>query len=340
MRFGLLAYTLQGRDVNLDISRVVGYRQFCNKLWNAVKFALTYLGDFVPRSDIYETLINLKLSKRDKFILSRLNTTIKDSNAQMASYNFAGVTTSLYSFFLYDLCDVYLELIKPIIGFGNNDVDAETKYAAQATLFTCLEQYLRLAHPLMPFVTEELWQRLPNLSSLTTVPSIMISRYPEEVAAWSSPAAEADTKLILDAIHAARSLRVDYRIPNNVKAQFSFTSDSEEVKTIFAEQGDDFCTLAKAGSIELLEGDLPKGWSIKVISERLSILVNLSGLVDVEAELIRLGKEVTRYFFKFHIEISFIFGSFLLEYLNKYKHISVRSMLLDMRKKFPSKSEL
>lgn len=294
LRFGLLAYTVQGRDVNLDLARVVGYRQFCNKLWNAVKFALTYLSDFEPSSSMYDTILACG-TKRDLFILSRLNSTIRDANIHLESYSFAAVTSSLHSFFLYDLCDVYLELIKPIVNPAEGvTVDASIRYAAQATLYTCLEQYLRLAHPFMPFVTEELWQRLPNLCSLTTVPSIMISRYPEAVDAWSNPQAEEDMKLVLDAIHSARSLRADYHVPNSTNAEFCFSTDSEEIKTAFLVHGDDFCTLAKASSILYYEGDLPKGWSIKVLSDKLSILVNLSGLIDVDAEVSRLQKEVIR----------------------------------------------
>lgn len=293
LRFGLLAYTLQGRDVNLDLARVVGYRQFCNKLWNAVRFALTYISDFTPSTSMYDAILACG-SKRDLFVLSKLNGAIKEANDHMESYSFASVTTALHSFFLYDLCDVYLELIKPIVANGDAEVDVEVKYAAQATLYTCLEHYLRLAHPLMPFVTEELWQRLPNLTSLTSVPSIMISRYPEAVEAWTNLTAEEDMKMAMEAIRAARSLRADYRIPNSTKAEFCYATESEDVRRVFEAHGSDFGTLAKADGITYFEGDLPKGWSIKVINEKLSVLINLTGLVDVEAEVSRMNKEVTR----------------------------------------------
>jgi valyl-tRNA synthetase len=164
LRFGLLAYTVQGRDVNLDIKRVVGYRQFCNKLWNAVRFALTYITSdaFVPAPAMVASLAGHEgLSPRDKYILSRLNETVSECNKQMEAYSFGAVTSALHSFFLYDFCDLYLELCKPVV--SSSAPDGPAKSAAQMTLFTCLEHFLRLAHPLMPFVTEELWQRLPNL---------------------------------------------------------------------------------------------------------------------------------------------------------------------------------
>jgi len=99
--------------VNLDIKRVVGYRQFCNKLWNAVRFAITYVADFKPTKTIHEELpAHPAVSKRDLFILSRLNATIIECNHQIEEYTFGGATSALHSFFLYDVCDLYLELLK------------------------------------------------------------------------------------------------------------------------------------------------------------------------------------------------------------------------------------
>ena len=104
MRFGLLAYTSQGRDINLDIKRVVGYRQFCNKLWNAVRFALTYVTDFTPTPTIHiDILKSPYISKRDLFILSKLNSTIQECNLHIKEYSFGAVASSLHSFFLYEV---------------------------------------------------------------------------------------------------------------------------------------------------------------------------------------------------------------------------------------------
>eukprot|EP01038_Epipyxis_sp_PR26KG_P012499 gene12499-16767_t len=162
LRFGLLAYTVQGRDVNLDIKRVVGYRQFCNKLWNAFKFAITYITEFIPTPTIHlEIASNPLASKRDLYILSRLNATIKECNLTIEGYLFGATTNALYSFFLYEVCDIYLEIIKPTF-YNKSEENAGHRHVTQATLFTVLEQFLRLTHPMMPFVTEELWQRLPN----------------------------------------------------------------------------------------------------------------------------------------------------------------------------------
>ncbi|CAM9956367.1 unnamed protein product, partial [Hapterophycus canaliculatus] len=118
LRFGLLAYTVQGRDVNLDIARVVGYRNFCNKLWNAVRFALNYLTDVSPPLDLASELAASldSAAPRDRWILSRLNVAVSDCNRCLNEYKFGDATQVAYSFWLYDLCDTYLELIKPVVG--------------------------------------------------------------------------------------------------------------------------------------------------------------------------------------------------------------------------------
>lgn len=123
MRFALCAYTAQGKNINLDVMRVVGYRRFCNKLWNATKFAMNCLGDFDSRSNskYYQNLLNsssaeyTNMNSMNKWILSKMAKAIQDCNSGMADYDFPKVTTSIYSFWLYELCDVYLEAIKPIV---------------------------------------------------------------------------------------------------------------------------------------------------------------------------------------------------------------------------------
>ena len=306
LRFGLLAYTIQGRDVNLDIKRVVGYRQFCNKLWNAVRFALVYVDTFTPTPTMAVEIPSLPgVRARDLAVLSALNRTIITCNTNMASYTFGLVAQALHSFFLYDFCDVYLELVKPVVALPSEDgppaedieVNKQKKFAAQSTLYTCLETFLRLLHPLMPFVTEELWQRLPNRTALTTVPSIMIAQYPQEVPSWDNSAAEASLEAVKSCVHAGRSLRSDYKIANHVKANFYYRTDSAEVQAQLGSQEEDFLTLAKGGMFKFLGADSPnpnKNMSIKVVSETLSLLVDLTGLIDIDAELARLKKDQER----------------------------------------------
>jgi valyl-tRNA synthetase len=175
----------------------------------------------------------------------------------------------------------------------------------------------RLLHPLMPFVTEELWQRLPSIQSkypdvTDRALTIMLAPYPETSATasgsthasaivpsdWANTGAESDTALVLEAVHAARSFRVDYKVANHVKCEFKYLTDSSDVSRAVEEQNDDFITLARAESLVPLEasaaGAVPKGWSLKVVNDKLSVLMNLTGIVDAVAELARLRKEATR----------------------------------------------
>lgn len=290
LRFGLLAYTQQGRDINLDINRLVGYRNFCNKLWNAIRFAMTNLeGGFTAADNMAETVLsNPAISKRDRYILSRLNYAISVCNKSFEAYEFGELTNALYNFWLYDLCDVYLELTKPVM----SGTDEAAKLAAQQTLYVCLEYGLRLLHPIMPFVTEELWQRLPGKRS---TPSITIAPYPLAVDEWANPEVEADMELVKEVIHAARSVRAEYGLVNSVRPQFFVKCADNEVKTTMEAQLDDFGTLSKAGESKcLVDEEPPKGCAMHSVNDKIQIYVLLAGLVDFANEISKLEKKLTK----------------------------------------------
>lgn len=290
LRFGLLSYLQQGRDINLDVNRLVGYRNFCNKLWNATRFAMSNLGsDFKPVLDMEHTVLkNTTVGKRDRFILSRLNTAIINTSNGLKEFNFGDATTAIYSFWLYDLCDVYLELSKPIM-FGT---DEEAKKTAQQTLYLCLEFGLRLLHPIMPFVTEELWQRLPGGQSIE---SISIAPYPVPVEGWSNPQVEADMDVIKETIHAGRSVRAEYGLLNSVRPQFFIKCATDAVAKTIAEQVDDFQTLAKAGETKVvLNDEPPKGCAMHSINANIQLYVQLRGLVDFGNEISKLENKIAK----------------------------------------------
>ena len=324
LRFGLLAYTVQGRDVNLDIKRVVGYRQFCNKIWNAFKFSLTYLttsasttaGCGFDPSTVQPSLIlqSPHAQPRDEWILSRLNNAIEETGTALQNYLFGVATSALHQFFLYDLCDVYLELVKPV--FNNSAADNQGRVrVAQAVLYTVMEVYLRLSHPFMPFLTEELYQRLalalhtrPTASSSSSASStsvsvessIMLSAYPQPCPEWSSAAAESRMTLLKSVVNGARSVRTEYKVPNHVKADFYFSSPDADIRSAVTMHSEDFCTLAKGNCLRALnpssssEEGVPPGCCIKVVSESLSLLVDLTGVIDAGVETQRLQKERER----------------------------------------------
>lgn len=215
LRFGLLAYLVQTRDVNLDVGRVVGYRNFCNKLWNATRFALAKLGDdFVPSADGLAAARAANVTA-DAWILSRLDAAVAAVNAAFATYAFADAVSAAYNFWLYDLCDVYLELAKRVIS-GTDADDAARVAATRHVLYECLDVGLRLLHPMMPFVTEELYQRLPGAAA-RSVPSIMVAPFPVSRDGWQSPAAEAAMDTVTTLVHACRSLKASYSLPPSAR---------------------------------------------------------------------------------------------------------------------------
>ena len=315
-RFALCAYTAQGRDINLDILRVQGYRFFCNKLWNATKFAIMYLGEgFLPKKDCITNLLksgkqkdsksnevydplpteenmrkaigmetlntclkgneflggsqatqvdvvafqsygplftpsywNYKhlatwyhrmnaltaeelkklpngpggivranaapLTLMDRWILSRMASAVEATNEGLEQYNFPQATTALYNFWLYDLCDVYLEYLKPVFQGGAPDAILTARHV----LKMCLDTGLRLISPFMPFISEELYQRLPGAGEKDH-PSICVSPYPtkHDHKVFKNEQIERDVKFVQKVIETVRSTRADYNLPNKVR---------------------------------------------------------------------------------------------------------------------------
>jgi valyl-tRNA synthetase len=170
LRFTLASYTTGGGDISFDIKVMHAYRRFCNKIWQASKYVLGRLpSDFKPGS------IREPLQLSEKWILHRLNTATKGVNEALAAREFARSTQVLYRFFYDELCDVFIENSKAIFSSGT----ADEQNSVMKTLHTCLNAALRLLHPYMPFITEELWQRLPRKDDENNIPSIMLAPYPQ-----------------------------------------------------------------------------------------------------------------------------------------------------------------
>ena len=217
LRFALCAYTFAGRDINLDILRVEGYRKFCNKLWNATKFALLKLeGGFQPTA--YGTpLITGDESLVDRWILHRLNETTRDVGRLLETRNFMAAVNTMYGFWLYELCDVYIEAIKPITD-STAEADGKAKVCAQNTLYTCLDEGLKLLHPFMPFVTEELWQRLPRRPD-EKQETISLTPYPELQKERENKEAADQLDLVFNVIKALRGMTVQYNLTSKIQGE-------------------------------------------------------------------------------------------------------------------------
>lgn len=282
LRFALVSYTSQGRDINLDIKRVVAYRYWCNKLWNAIRFAMINLGhDYHPPDKIDVNQLNFS----SRWILSRLSNATKIMVASLDKYEFSTAAQACYHFWQYELCDVFIELIKPIMAGSDENAKRTTRDA----LWSCLESGLRLLHPFMPFVTEELWQRLPKLDN--SPPSIMISQYPVPVPEWQSSKLEANMAYIQTIVSKVRSLRSDYNLVKQKPPMF-IACKKDDLALMLAESYLELTTLTLSESSEILvEGSVPpKGCGIAVVDESTTVYLSLSGILDAAKELEKLTK--------------------------------------------------
>ncbi|KAK7696379.1 hypothetical protein QCA50_001033 [Cerrena zonata] len=269
LRFSLCAYQAFGRDINLDIQVVEGYRKFCNKIFNATKFAMLRLGDnFVPEP-VAKPTGNESLV--EKWILHKLNLATIEVNRRLTERSFQLSTRAIHSYWLYELCDVYIEAMKWMV---DDAAPEPIKNSARQTLYTCLDHGLRLLHPFMPFVTEELWQRLPRRPDDPT-PSIMVSSYPV-----------ADSAFV-------RSLAASYSLLNDIQLFFRASSDNDAV--LFESQLPSITSLVKgcksAKVVRTLE-EVPEGCGSLVVSPNVIVHVLVRGLVDLDAEIGKCDKKL------------------------------------------------
>jgi valyl-tRNA synthetase len=392
LRFALCAYTSQGRDINLDVLRIQGYRFFCNKLWNATKFAMMYLGaDFKPETGLIAALIKKKaigkaseepaemhhrplppadqmltpgtmrtldaclrvspflsashptqvdvvafeayrqspppyfvyrslsgwfhrvnamtaeerkalpggagvltpkpasLTHMDRWILSRLSHAVSLCNEGFSEYNFPQVTTAVYNFWLYELCDVYLEYLKPVFQSG----DPATALTARNVLYECLDAGLRLISPMMPFISEELFQRLPRRSDAEP-PSIMVTKYPEEkeYPFRDKSKVEAQVELVQKVISVVRSTRADYNLPNKSKTELHLRAFDQMTANELKDYSSVIGTLAYCSTVQIVTGQAPtSGCAVVPVSDRCSAHLGLRGLIDARKEEDRLIKK-------------------------------------------------
>jgi valyl-tRNA synthetase len=205
----------------------------------------------------------------------------------MEDYLFGNVTSALHDFWQHDLCDNYLEAIKPVM----NGTDQDAKFASQCTLWLCLDYGLRLMHPLMPFVTEELWQRTPgygvNLDKVYD--SIMLAPYPLGNPSWKSQNAEESFKVVKNIVHCARSLRADYNLTPQQRPNFFLKCSTPQMVAICSAEQDDIATLCKAGTVTVLDNKpAPSGCAMHVMDETCQVNIELKGMVDFAAEIKKL----------------------------------------------------
>lgn len=252
LRFALCAYTTGGRDINLDILRVEGYRKFCNKLWNATRFALMKLGaDFKPNASA-EPTGNESLA--DKWILSKLNKCAIEANKALEERNFMVATNTVHQFWLYDLCDVYIEVVKPICDADTTGDEAAhaRKVTAQNTLYTCLEAGLKLMHPFMPYVTEELFQRLVRRPG-QDVMSIVKASFPVENKAYEFTEAEKEFEIVFEGVKAIRSIATQLNQKKDIAATVQ-AKDATLIKLFESEKGSIVALAKGVSQLNIIDG--------------------------------------------------------------------------------------
>lgn len=292
LRFALVSYTAQSDKINLDIQRVVGYRQWCNKLWNAVRFAMSKLGDdYVPPVEVHPETMPFSC----KWIISVMNKAISKTVSSLDSYEFSDAATTVYSWWQYQFCDVFIEAIKPYFA-GEDPTFSSERNSSREALWLCLETGLRLLHPFMPFVTEELWQRLPSSQGNQRKESIMICDYPSYVECWTNDRVELEMDLVESTVKSLRSLRSGVLTKHkNERVPAYAYCQNEEVADIIKSHQLEIVTLATLSSLEVLlsERDVaPAGCALENVNENLKVYLKVQGNLNAEAERERIKNKM------------------------------------------------
>jgi valyl-tRNA synthetase len=284
LRFTLASLTQQGRDIKLSLDRVAGYKAFCNKLWNASRFVLMNLGGF--RLDI-RPIKERELTLADRWILARLQRAVVDTRLALETFAFSEAASTLYQFLWSEFCDWYIELSKGSL-YGE---DEKAKNSTRAVLVFCLERILRLLHPFMPFITEEIWQKLPIPRP---VDSIMISAYPEPDSRLADFAAESEMAPVVAAIEGLRTIRGESNLPPSAKLVAHVQSSNAALRATLERCRGYLMPLAGLSELHVEEPGRKPAQSAAHVGSELEIYVPLAGLIDVDAERERLGKELAR----------------------------------------------
>ncbi|HOJ51518.1 MAG TPA: valine--tRNA ligase [Syntrophales bacterium] len=281
-RFTLAAFTAQGRDVRMSEERIEGYKFFVNKIWNAAKFTLLNLHDYDPQIKVADT----DLALPDRWILSRLRKAIEQTTRALDEYKFNEAASTIYQFIWHELCDWYVELIKPAI-YGR--VDATHRRAAQQTLYQVMKASLELLHPFMPFVTEEIWQRLVGDTS-----SVMITPYPEAKNFPEDGQAEAEMGLLMEVITRIRNVRGEMGIAPSKKLSVLIPNPPAAEKEIITRGMDYITNLANLTSLTITADETEPRGAATTVAGNIKIFVLLEGAIDPLAEKARLEKELVK----------------------------------------------
>jgi valyl-tRNA synthetase len=286
LRFTYFSLASTGRDIKFDIGRIEGYRNFCNKIWNAARYVLMNCenGDCGIKN---ESVVELSLA--DRWITGRVQETAADVARAVENYRFDIASSALYEFIWNEYCDWYLELSKPVL--WDDDASEAAKRGTRQTLIGVLETWLRLLHPMMPFITEEIWQTVGPLAGKSG-PTIMLQPYPLADESEIDSLAGADIEWLKTVIVGIRNIRGEMNIPPGKALTVLLRNGSDDDQRRLTQNSQYLRKLAKLAEITWLPEGTEAPMAATALAGELEILVPIAGLIDKDAEITRLDKEI------------------------------------------------
>jgi valyl-tRNA synthetase len=287
LRFTLAAMASTGRDINWDMKRLEGYRNFCNKLWNASRYVLMNTEE---QDCGFAAGAELEYSLADKWIESQFELAAKAFNEHIESYRLDMAANTLYEFIWNQFCDWYLELTKPVLWKGTEAQQRGTR----RTLITVLEKTLRLAHPVIPYITETIWQSIKPLVDGVEGDTIMLQSLPQYDADNFHQEALDDIEWVKTFITSIRNLRAEYDINPGKPLEVMLKATDETEASRLAANQQVLVSLAKLESVRVLAIDEETPACATALVGKSELMIPMAGLINKEAELERLGKEMTK----------------------------------------------
>ena len=278
VRFTMTSQAVQGRDVKLSVSRIEGYRNFVTKIWNAARYA--EMNECVPQADFDPSAVKLTVNR---WIISKAAEAVAKIEAAVQDYRFNEAADAGYHFTWGTFCDWYLEFTKPILNGDDEAAKAETR----ATMAWALDQVLHMLHPIMPYVTEELWDQITERNSM-----LMLTGWPE-LAGLESADAEAEMDWVVRLISSVRAVRSEMNVEPKAQLTLRLKDANAETLARLETHRDLIHRLARIEDSGALEGDVEKG-SVSTVLDEATIVLPLAGIIDVDAEKARLEKEIKK----------------------------------------------
>ena len=284
-RFTLAILAAQGRDIIFSEKRIEGYRSFCNKIWNATRFIMMNLGeDFMPR----EIEIN-ELEHFDRWILHRLNRTIEAVNTALGDYRFNEAAQALYNFWWHEFCDWYLELTKQRLYSGETGTGGSSGTARQV-LYRVLRDSISLLHPFMPFITEEIWEKVSDPADGRLITGAWPAVNPDFT--FDREAEEAE--LFMDIVYRIRNIRGEMNVPPDKKADVVFRTGNSGIIAVIEREMINIRALARVENVTIDENYKPAHTDASSVMPDAELYIPLKGLIDMDLEKARIEKEIQR----------------------------------------------